>query len=184
MSARDDNGSAAVVSLATKRARPKAARRDLSNDPRPTVRLAAGEIGRIVDQTEAALMKAECGLYQRDNKIVVVRCVPVAAAGLDGKETSIQRIFERGDQALLEDMTKSAYFVKIRGGVGVPPEVVRHCQRPDAAHGRLNSRHAGLQRPHVAAFDPRGAEFPPIPERPTRDDALAAYAMLVRRAAR
>jgi hypothetical protein len=45
-------------------ARPKARKRD-PNETRPVIRLAAGQIERIVDQSEVALIAADRGLYQR-----------------------------------------------------------------------------------------------------------------------
>ena len=35
------------------------------NNPRPVIRIRAGDIERVVDEAEAALIKAERGLYQR-----------------------------------------------------------------------------------------------------------------------
>lgn len=43
------------------------------NDQRPTIRLEAGNIERIVDEAEVALIKADRGLYQRDNRIVDIK---------------------------------------------------------------------------------------------------------------
>ena len=47
-----------------------------ANDPRSTIRLVEGEIERIVDEVESALIAANRGLYQRDGRIVCAVGVP------------------------------------------------------------------------------------------------------------
>jgi putative DNA primase/helicase len=80
------------------------------NDARPTIRLAENEIERIVDEAELALIRADRGLYQRNNLIVSVGSEPAIAA--DESKIDVQRIFERGDYALLEDLSSAAHFEK------------------------------------------------------------------------
>jgi hypothetical protein len=60
---------AAPIAPPTPRRR-KSRRVENPNDPRPTIRLAANDIERIVDEAEAALIKADRGIYQRDGSIV------------------------------------------------------------------------------------------------------------------
>jgi hypothetical protein len=65
---------------------------------------------RIVDETEDALIKADRGLYQRDGKIVCVDTIAAIAA--KGVQVYVQRICERGDHALREDLCAAAVFQK------------------------------------------------------------------------
>ena len=109
-----------------------------ANDPRPTIRLVEGDIERIVDEAESALIGANRGLYQRDGRIVSAVGVPVLTA--QGLKVAQQRIAERGDHALCEDLASAANFVKwdgrARANVTVTPPgwIVRTLrQRP----GRL-----------------------------------------------
>jgi len=69
---------ARVISFVRKRRKPNKPPRQ--NDPRPTIRLTAGDIVRIVDDAEAALIKADRGLYQRANQIVFVAETPAKAS--------------------------------------------------------------------------------------------------------
>jgi hypothetical protein len=169
-----------------------------SNDPRPTIRLIAGDIERIVDEAERALIKATPGLFQRDNKIVVVATSPMI--GADGKHIAGLRIFERGEHALTEDMARAAHFLKFDARANEfvnkdpPISIVKTLQqrigrlrfpiltgvvtaptlRPD---GSIIDQ-AGYDRRTGLLFDPQGVEFPPIPDRPTLDDAERGLTVL------
>ena len=78
------------------------------SNSRPTIRLVAGEIERIVDEAEIALIKANRGLYQRDNKIVFVAYSPAKTS--TGEDTVTIQILERGEHALIVDMAAAANF--------------------------------------------------------------------------
>src|ERR1700677_657444 len=80
------------------------------NDSRPKIRLCANDIERIVNECESALIKANRGLYQRHGSIVFVDSVPALAA--HGVKVQVQRISERGEQALQEDFSSAACFEK------------------------------------------------------------------------
>ncbi len=170
-----------------------------AEDARPTIKIIAGEIERVVNEAESALIRANRGLYQRANQIVTVGHAPAIAA--DGKEIIILRIFERGDHALLEDLAASARFVKLdkraKGIVAVDP--------PMAIVKTLQQRTGRLKFPVLSGvvnaptmrsdgsilcvsgydlgtgliFNPCGVEFPPVPRRPTRSDAEVAFALLL-----
>ena len=80
------------------------------NNSRPTVRLCANDIERIVDECESALINADRGLYQRDGSIVFVDSVNALTAR--GARVQVQRISERLEQALQEDLSSAACFEK------------------------------------------------------------------------
>jgi hypothetical protein len=168
-------------------------------DNRPTIRIAAGEIERIVDETELALIKAGRGLYQRDGKIVFVSYSP--ARTNKGEDTLTIQILERGEHALLLDMSAAANFERFdkRANKWVsadpPMTIVLALKEHGLGKLRFPVLHGVVTAPtmradgsilsmpgHDAAtgllFDPRGAVFPKIPDRPTRADAKSAFALL------
>jgi putative DNA primase/helicase len=191
---------AGVVSLESAR---KAPRRKIKpvrnpNDPRPTIRLTRGDIERIVDESERALIKADRGLYQRDSLIVSVVATPGIAA--HGREIVAQRIAESGDYALLEHLGCAAHFIKFdkrenADVVADPPLWIVKTLRERKGKLRFPVLTGVINAPTLREdaaildapgydlatgllFDPQGVEFPFLPDRPTRNDATAALALL------
>ena len=179
----------------TKPKRPERAARN-QNDKRPTITIAAGDIERIVDEVEAALIAADRGLYQRDGRIVGVELVPASAAG--GKKITVTSICERGDMALREDASSAAAFEKFDARVDgmvtadPPMPIIQTLQQRRGklrfpvlagvvhtptmrADGSLLTK-PGYDPATGLLFDPLGVTFRPIPDRPTRDDAVKALA--------
>jgi hypothetical protein len=165
-----------------------------SADPRPLVTVRANEIERIVNEVEEALIADNRGLYQRGGKIVVAERVPAIAAG--DKRIMVSVICERGDHALREDMSSAVAFEKFdaradgmvdadpplmivqtlkqRGGRLRFPLLAGVVHAPTMrADGSLLST-AGYDAATGLLFDPLGVDFPTIPVRPTRDDAVKA----------
>jgi putative DNA primase/helicase len=168
---------------------------------RPEIHLRAGDIERIVDESQDALIKADRGLYQRDGRIVSISTVVRVAD--KGAEVRIQSIAERGDHVLREDMSSAASFQKYdarkKGMVATDPplNLVQTLKQRDGARlrfpvlaGVINAptmrwdgtilAGAGYDAATKLLFDPNGVEFPMIPEKPTRKDAEAALAKLLR----
>jgi putative DNA primase/helicase len=198
------NIAAAVVDLGAQRAkrakkkRPERAARG-ANDKRPLISIAANDIERIVDEVQAALIAADRGLYQRGGKIVTAERVPAIAAG--DKKITVTSVCERGDLALREDASTAAAFEKFdaradgmvttdppmaiiqtlqqRGGRLRFPVLAGVVHTPTMrADGSLLTM-AGYDKATGLLLDPLGVTFPPIPDRPTRDDALKALADLL-----
>jgi len=170
-----------------------------ANDSRPIIRLAAGQIERIVDEAEAALIKASRGLYQRDNQIVFVAYTPAKTSR--GEDTVTIQILERGEHALLVDMAAAADFKRfdkrVRGWVVADPPIliVKALQQHGLGKLRFPTLHGVITAPTMRAdgsvlsapgydaatgllFDPGRVVFPAIPKRPTLDDAAKAFALL------
>jgi hypothetical protein len=165
---------------------------------RPTIRLAAGETERIVDEAELALIRANRGLYQRDNSIVFVGSVPAISA--HSREITVQRIFERGEHALIEDLGCAAHFERWDGRVKAfvpadPPIAIAKTLRQRVGKLRFPILAGIINAPTLRAdgsifdkpgydastgllFDALGVDFPKIPDRPTRADAQRAFGML------
>jgi putative DNA primase/helicase len=171
------------------------------NDGRPEIHLQANDIERIVNESEAALIAADRGIYQRDGKIVFINTVTRAAA--KGVEVKVQNIAERGDHALREDMSSAASFQKYdarsKGMVATDPpmQIVQTLKQREGQRLRFpvlaGVINAPTMRPDGSIFakpgydvqtkllfDPLGVEFPAIPERPTREDGIKALASLLR----
>jgi putative DNA primase/helicase len=185
-----------IVPIASRRR--KQSSQALPNDSRPTIRIAAGEIERIVNEAESALINAERGLYQHSNKIVSVVETPVKSA--HGQEVIALGILERGDHALLEDLSVAASFERFDKrcndwlATDPPITIVKTLKQRS---GRLNfpilsgivsaptMRDDGsiLSAPGYdertgLLFEPRGVTFPAIPDQPTHADAENALASL------
>ncbi|HWX49965.1 MAG TPA: hypothetical protein VNZ61_18110, partial [Roseomonas sp.] len=77
---------------------------------RPVIRFVPGQVAKIVDQAEQALIDAELGLYQRGTFIVRPGTVRVSVAQV--REITAQRMIEVGDRTLVEEMTKAAAWEK------------------------------------------------------------------------
>jgi hypothetical protein len=179
--------------------RPKSGRPDVG---RPLIKLDASEKERIVDNVELLLIGSEPGrqrgLYQRAGQVVSVQRVKAIAAG--DKAIAVAAICERGDYALLEDISAAVAFLKFdkRANDWVL------CDAPMWIVKTLKDRKGGLRFPVLAGvvhapvlrgdgsvlteagydpatgllFDPLGVEFPPVPDHPTRDDAMKALGEL------
>jgi putative DNA primase/helicase len=169
-------------------------RPERANDQRPLITIAAGDIERIVNEVEAALIASDRGLYQRGAKIVAAERVPAIAAG--DKKITVTSICERGDLALREDASVAAAFQKFDSRVNAmvttdaPMAIIQTLQQRG---GRLRFPvlagviHApamradgslltvpGYDKQTGLLFDPLSVTFPPIPDRPIRDDAVKA----------
>jgi putative DNA primase/helicase len=168
------------------------------NDSRPKIRLCANDIERIVNECESALIKANRGLYQRDGSIVFVDSVPALAA--HGVKVQVQRISERGEQALQEDFSSAACFEKFDARADDlvltdPPMTIVRTLLARRGRLRLPILSGVINTPTMRAdgsildtpgydtgtgllFDPLGVMFPAIKGSPSRDDALAALGKL------
>jgi hypothetical protein len=165
---------------------------------KPIIKIRLGELGRIVDETEAALMAAQRGLYRRGGLIVSVGVDKMQT--FDGKSIETQVIEERGDYALLEDCEAVAGFVRW----SVKDNKDKKCAPPFSIIRTLKDRSYRLRFPSLVAltncpsikangellirpgfdaatgvlFDPGTAQFPCIPDLPTRAEAEEALKRL------
>jgi hypothetical protein len=165
----------------------------------PVIELQPGEIERTVDQAESALIAARRGLYQRDGLIVSASEVKVITA--DEREILAQRIEERGEHALVEDLSAAADFQRWND---LKKKFVKTNCTKDIAK-TLQDRRLRLRLPILMGvinaptlradgsildkpgydertgllFDPRGTSFPSIPERLTLKEAKDALERLL-----
>lgn len=165
----------------------------------PTIKLHAGDVETVVSLAEAALI-ANPGrrVFQRGGMVVGIGNVQVITAGK--KEVSSQRIVPRTEPAMFEDMSASADWRKYDGRSKSWEKV----RPPGWAVQVLMAREGRLRLPVLAGvlnaptlradgsilstpgydeasglfYDPRGTKFPPVPDRPTKDQAAAALMRL------
>lgn len=164
---------------------------------KPVIRLVDGELPRIVNEAEAALIEAGLDVYQRGGLIVrpVVAIVPAAG----GRKVVSQRLLDLNEAALVEYLTIAADFERydarsqkwrkvdcpskvaatllsrgqwrLRSLVGI---VATPIMRPD---GSILEQ-PGYDPETRLIFDPMGASFPPVPQAPSEKDAKAALLTL------
>ena len=165
---------------------------------RPVILLVAGRLPRIINEVEEALVNADLGLYLRAGRIVHI--VEEVFKRPDETETMVVVINEVNDYALLETMARTARFLRrTKDGTLIkadpPLKLVKHLKgREYKLHfppladilttplllqsGQLIDK-PGYDAATRMYFEPLGTVFPPIPENPTREDALAALEILL-----
>ncbi len=168
------------------------------DDTRPVIAIRPGELPRMVTQTEAAIIKAGLGIYQRAGSLVTTGFVPVVTS--EQHEIEAQQIVALGDHALLEAASVAAAFEKFDARAGEmvaanPPMMIVKALEQRTGRFKLPILTGIVNAPTMRAdgtilaapgydkrtgllFDPAGCEFPPIPDRPTRAMAEAALDVL------
>jgi hypothetical protein len=166
----------------------------------PVVVIRVGEIERVVNETETALIAAQDKahvdhrLFRRGNQIVAIGFS--ADPTHDGKTIETQVIVPVEDYALLERIASAIVFMKFDGRKKAlvrcdPPKEVAVTLRQRGYRMRLPPLVAVVNCPQFKAngqimdkpgydadtgiyYDPRGAVFPPVPAHPTKDQAATA----------
>jgi hypothetical protein len=163
---------------------------------RPIIRITGGELPSIVTAAEQALISGDLGIFQRGSLIVRPAHSPVEIA--DGNTTSAIRLAPIRAHLLVELMTLAAAwerFVMIdwvpidcpqkvaetylaRDGAWKVPVLagIVNCPvlRPDGSILET----AGYDAATGLLYDPQGMKFSPVPERPNKEHALKALAVL------
>jgi hypothetical protein len=163
-----------------------------------TIAVNPGELPRVVDEAEAALLRADCGIYQRGTSIV--RAVWSKLKAADNKDTFAHLLIPVDKKYLVETLTRLTGFNKwsVTKERYLPidcPNVIAETYlarvgqwRLPVLAGVINApclRHDGsiLSKPGYdeasgLLFEPNGMVFLAIPENPTRDDALREIGVL------
>ncbi len=167
---------------------------------RPTIYTNLGEIAEVVDAAQVALVAARVPIYQRGAELV--RLIANGESGCDDNSDDIKRsagalvIIPVIPIWLVDQMSRTGKWRKKFKDADGPSD-------PQEKHGRLLLGRAGqwpfpelkgvvtaptlradgsiLQRPGYdpasgLIFAPGGWAFPPVPDRPTQEDAVAALA--------
>jgi hypothetical protein len=164
-----------------------------SGAPWPSIYVVPGELPRVVDEAESALLGLGGGIHQRGGMIVRPALKPVKT--FHDQETEAWCILEAPKSHLAETLTRAAQWLKYDGrkkgwvGTDAPERVVETYQgrvgewRLPVLAGIIGApclrRDGSLH--DVPGYDPvtgllykPECEFSRIPEHPTRDDAIAA----------
>jgi hypothetical protein len=169
-----------------------------TQQPRPQIRIVAGELPRIVTEAEDALLGFGCEFYQRGG--LVVRPVLSRLKASGGRETDGWRLIPVTVPHLIETLTRAAEFLRwdARKEEFVPcdaPTKVSETYLAREGAWRLRVLTGVCNAPFLRAdgsvcdqpgydaasgmlFKPNGGQFPPIPSHPSRDDARDALKAL------
>jgi Bifunctional DNA primase/polymerase, N-terminal len=169
-----------------------------SSGGNPVIKIAPGELPRLVDETEAAIMTANRGLYKREGQIV--RVAEIEVIGADEKKATALAIVEQTEHAILEDASASATYLRFNKKEEVwvrtdPPMTVIKVLQGRMTRLRFPPLMGIVSAPLILTngrvidnpgydartglyFDPLGTSFPPIPKKPTQEDAQEALNLL------
>jgi hypothetical protein len=163
---------------------------------KPVIRVVGGKLPDIVDQAESALIKGKAGLYQRGT---IVRPVPERIPAADKREATGYRLLQVQPLHLAETLTRAAWWERFDARsndwkrIDCPPKIAQtllqrgtwqlpwlagHITAPTLRSDGSILDKPGYDEATQLLFDPRGVEFPAIPVSPSRDDAIAALAVL------
>jgi Bifunctional DNA primase/polymerase, N-terminal len=165
---------------------------------RPTIRLMDGQLLRVLGETEDALLASGLPIFSRAGMLVEPVAENMSAA--DGRKTVVARLRELSPESFLGPAAESAAFQKYdrkrNQWVDTDPPL-RHVRVILASERRWPFPHVSgvITAPTLRAdgsllADPGydsetelyllpGFQIPPIPEHPTRDQALAALKLLI-----
>lgn len=168
-------------------------------DSRPTIEVVGGQLSGAIDAATSALIEADAPVFQRGGELV-------RTAGLEAEERRDGVTRQAGSVVILpvsahwltEQMSTAARWLKINAK-GEPYEVdptPKHALHVMARAGEWPFNHlrgiinaptlradgtllhrGGYDAESRLILDTGGVTFPPVPNRPTRDDAIAALAM-------
>jgi hypothetical protein len=166
--------------------------------PKPLIRYVQGSLPAVVDAAEEALLNTGLDVYQRGATIVRPGVVRVAVS--DSRSVGTRRLVEVGDRALVELMTLTADWEKFDGRsqdwvrTDAPLNVAAtYLQRQ--GHWRLRVLTGLINAPTLRAdgsilaepgydaatgllLETGGAQYPAIPDCPSRDEAASALGLL------
>jgi hypothetical protein len=171
----------------------------VTGPPRRRIELTGDYLSSAVDEAEAAVIEQRAGLFQRGDFIVRPGAAQIAIRG--GAAANGERLYEVHTAELREHFSKCAEFVRwdIRNEQWKPtncPEDVARAYAERRGRWKLPALVGILNAPTLRAdgsilaqpgyddatgliFAPApGVEFPPVPMRPSRADALVALDLL------
>jgi bifunctional DNA primase/polymerase-like protein len=164
----------------------------------PLIRIAAGDLPRLVEEARAALIASGGGIYQHGNRLVRIIQDKIKTTAGDAIVPRLSRVeapyllmrfaavarwekWSKTDEDwtaadVPKDVVES--YLAFDGDWGMPPllgVVTAPTLRPD---GTVLDR-PGYDAATGLFFDPQGATFPAIPDKPTKDEAEAAFKVLL-----
>jgi hypothetical protein len=163
----------------------------------PLIRIAAGDLPRLVNEAASALAKAGCGIYQHGNRLVRIVLDKIkTTAG----EALVPRLSQIEAPYLMLKLAEAARWERWNAEAGewvpanVPRDVVASylaldgdwrlprllgvVTAPTLRPGGTVLDVPGYDEATGLFFDPMGVSFPPIAAMPTKEQARAALATL------
>jgi hypothetical protein len=197
-----DDGAASVLATIDSggeagRKQPRTRPQPPPQSARPTIQIMDGQLLRILGETEDALLASGLPIFSRAGMLVEPVAESMSAA--DGRKTVVARLRELSPESFLGPAAESAAFQKYdrkrNQWVDTDPPL-RHVRVILASERRWRFPHVSgiittpTLRPDGSLLvdpghDPEtelylmpGFQLPPIPERPTKDQAAAALGLL------
>lgn len=196
-----NDGLGEIIELAELQRKGKRPPRSVGDD-RPSIKILAGQLPRVLDEAEAALVAWDKNLYRYGGRLVSVVWDEIRVSGHGekdgGKERSL-RLATVTAAALLERFERAAQFEKFnekargfvpcncptglaerylgRGNWRVPV-LLGVVTAPTLRADRTILDRPGYDPESGLVFEPLGVEFPPIPQQPSKQEAAAALAKL------
>ena len=180
------------------RQQPRTRPQPLSRGARPTIKIQDGDLLRILDEAEDALLASGLPIFSRAGMLVEPVAENMSAA--DGRKTVVARLRQLSPESFLGPAAEAATFQKynrrINDWVDTDPPL-RHARVILASERRWRFPHVTgvittpTLRPDGSLLidpghDPEtelyllpGFQLPPIPESPTKDQARAALTLLI-----
>jgi len=164
----------------------------------PVVRITGGTLPAVIDEAEQILVEADDSLFQRGSlivrpaqtkvrvaggrEIVATRLVPVKAPHMMerfSRAVTFQRFDKRSQTWCPVDCPRNVAEAYLeREGQWQLPSLTRVISAPTLrADGSILDR-PGYDEATGLLFDPQGTEFLPVPQAPTKEDAIAALGRL------
>jgi hypothetical protein len=154
---------------------------------KPKIQIVAGEIPRIVDEAEAALVSSGLPIYQRFGELVRVKrgerlSVDVLPEPQLLKVLALAANWEKWEKSakafVPANPSRDVVQVVATQGAYALPELLQIFDAPTVRQDGTVLQVAGYDAATRSIYAPR-LSFPIVPDQPTRDDALAALKVLV-----
>lgn len=170
-----------------------------ANVSKPGIMLEGGELPRVVQEAEAALIHADVSLFQRGSMVVrVVRAPATTMRDVYSRAQGVLMLCEVDCPYLVEVLTANAFWYRrVKEDLVVVdcPERIARTYLSRAGHWKLRTLLGVIESPTLRPdgsvvskpgfdeatglyFDPNSAGFPDIPENATRTEAIAALERL------
>lgn len=163
---------------------------------KPTIVVMPGDLPQVVDAAEGALIEADLGLYRRGTTLVRPAMATIKIS--DGRETKAQCVTPLSAYALAEAFTRAASWLRPKKGQLIPtdcplkvaktyldrvgdwtlPVLSGVISAPMMREDGSLLDQPGYDERTGLLFDPQGCEFLPVAEKPAREDAWQALAVV------
>lgn len=180
--------------------------RNRRHGDRPRIIFSESELGRVLDEAEAALIASDAPIYQQSGRLV--QPVTIGTTGIG--DDQVKRfagslvIYDLNEYRLLEYFTDAAVFVRqtinakgklVEAEIGPPLRLAKHYAArvgawrlpelagistiPTMREDGSIAAEDGYDPVSRLIIDKQGVTFPPVPDAPTKVDAERALELLI-----